>query len=360
MQVMASVSIWLLTSVARHLSGASGTFERRVSVPPRAGRILRPLLFGLFLQAPFLSAQAETPAPWRFALMGDLPYSDFEREHLPEMLEQIAATGPAFVAHDGDIKSGSESCADALLSERLALFDAFLGAFVLTPGDNEWTDCHRMLAGSFDPAERLNWLRHHFFPRGRSLGRSPMPVESQADDPASPYRAFRENLLWVRPPLLFATLNLPGSHNGLPRFGAPLADYRLREAANFAWLKGAFARAAARPDIRGVVLIVQADPDFEAYAEGKRPRGYARFLDALLGATLAYSGQVVFVHGDSHVFRIDHPLLVPPGNQPIPRFTRVETPGSPFMAWVEGEVRPGEREWLRFVQYTFRPEQTEH
>ena len=46
-------------------------------------------------------AHAET---WRFALIGDVPYSDYERHELPRMLDTIAEHHVDFVAHLGDIK----------------------------------------------------------------------------------------------------------------------------------------------------------------------------------------------------------------------------------------------------------------
>ena len=32
-----------------------------------------------------------------------------------------------------------------------------------TPGDNEWTDCHRPAAGRYNPLERLDAVRATFF-----------------------------------------------------------------------------------------------------------------------------------------------------------------------------------------------------
>ncbi|MEU6787396.1 hypothetical protein ABZ912_50105 [Nonomuraea angiospora] len=39
------------------------------------------------------------------------------------------------------------------------LFGTFDDPFVLTPGDNEWTDCHRTAAGGYAPTERLDAVR---------------------------------------------------------------------------------------------------------------------------------------------------------------------------------------------------------
>ena len=59
--------------------------------------------------------------------------------------------------------------------------DSFTSALVYTPGDNEWTDCHRLLAGAYDPLDRLHFIRTHYFRTAESLGRQPIRLERQAD-----------------------------------------------------------------------------------------------------------------------------------------------------------------------------------
>ena len=97
-------------------------------------------------------AQAET---WQFALIGDVPYSRHERRELPRMLEAIAESNAAFVAHIGDIKHGQARCDDEVFLDRRQLFDASRLPFVFVPGDNEWSDCNRLSNGAYDPLERL-------------------------------------------------------------------------------------------------------------------------------------------------------------------------------------------------------------
>ena len=61
-----------------------------------------------------------------------------------------------------------------------AEFDRFEMPLLYTPGDNEWTDCHRVAAGMFNPLERLDVLRDVFFDApGQTLGADPLPVASQ-------------------------------------------------------------------------------------------------------------------------------------------------------------------------------------
>ena len=73
------------------------------------------LFAGLLALAACLPAQAET---WRFALIGDTPYTDYERAELPKMLSAIAERHVEFIAHIGDFKSGSSRCDDALFEDR--------------------------------------------------------------------------------------------------------------------------------------------------------------------------------------------------------------------------------------------------
>jgi hypothetical protein len=59
-------------------------------------------------------------------------------------------------------------------------FDALEDPLVYTPGDNEWTDCHRANNGGYTPTERLDTLREVFFDRpGWSLGHHPKRLSAQ-------------------------------------------------------------------------------------------------------------------------------------------------------------------------------------
>ncbi|TVT48543.1 MAG: hypothetical protein FHP94_10470 [Denitromonas halophila] len=277
------------------------------------------------------SASLATAAEWHFAIIGDTPYTDAERQLLPAMLTQLSERQPAFIIHAGDIKSGSQRCDDAMYLDRRALFDAVNVPLVYTPGDNEWTDCHRDNNGGYDPLERLNFLRGVFFDDAKSLGKPPMPVLRQSDaNKAAPYP---ENLRWEHAGVVFATLNVTGSNNNFGKADTPEEEYRQRHAANVDWMAAAFARAA-QIDARLIVLTLQGDPHFKAYAAGKPKRGFVDFVDRLRAHVLATDRPVILIHGDSHNHKIDHPLNDPAG-QPIAHFTRIETYGAPFMGWVE-------------------------
>ncbi len=301
-----------------------------------------------------LSALAgHTAEPFSFGVLGDTPYNRFERAHLPAVVAEMDAELLKVVIHDGDIKNGGERCDDALFDDRLALFRTSYHPFVFVPGDNDWTDCHRTSNGAYDPLERLEKLRALFFadPR-KTLGQYPMTVDTQADDPA--FAAYREHQRWRIGPVLFLTLNVPGSGNNYGRKKAPGAEYLARSAAVKAWIEAGFAQARGA-GLEGVVLVMQANPDIEDFGDGKGRIAYRELLTQLLAETRRFSGQVLLVHGDSHVHRIDTPLRDPKDGSIVDNFTRVETFGSPFMGWVKVDVTPGSKRLFRPIARPYVP-----
>lgn len=102
-------------------------------------------------------------AAFEFAAIGDLPYRESDYPEFEELIEAINSQGVVFTVHVGDIKSGSSPCSDENILAVAGFFQSFTNPLIYTPGDNEWTDCHRELAGNYDPLERLEFLRQHFF-----------------------------------------------------------------------------------------------------------------------------------------------------------------------------------------------------
>ena len=84
------------------------------------------------------------------------------------------------------------------------------------------------------------------------------------------------------------------------------------------------------------MIAIQANPGFEQPPE--RRTGFNDFLAALERETVGFAGQVVLVHGDSHYFRIDKPLVSSVSGRVIENFTRVETFGQPNHHWLHVTV----------------------
>jgi len=312
------------------------------------------LLIGVALIGSFNiahSTEAPTPLPtarFEFGLIGDLPYSAEEEVKFSHLMSAMNQADLAFVIHDGDIKSGAALCSDAQFEQRKALFQTSAHPFVLVPGDNEWTDCHRESNGSYDPIERLAKLRSLFFSNNESLGQQTLRLTRQSDQPQ--YRQFRENIRWWQNNVLFVGMNVTGSNNNFGRTPEADAEYRERNTADLAWMQDSFA-LANQQQAAAVVLIIHGNPQFDLAADAPERLAFNDFIAALEAETLSFSPQpVVLVHGDSHYFRIDKPLMNSSSDRRIENFTRVETFGSPDVHWVRAIVDLSDTDLFQFEQ----------
>jgi hypothetical protein len=162
-----------------------------------------------------------------FAALGDMPYRESHFPHFERLIARINAAAPAFTVHVGDFKNGVSFCDDDVYRRMRGLFDRFEAPLIYTPGDNEWTDCHRIgLAdrSASDPIERLQHLRSVFYPDNNSLSRKPILLERQSADPR--FSKFVENAHWQRGGVHFATVHVVGSNNNLQRNQAALTNTR--------------------------------------------------------------------------------------------------------------------------------------
>ena len=254
--------------------------------------------------------------PVTYAVIGDTPYGQPQVDNFPNDVAEINADPDVrLVVHLGDIKNGSSLCDTTYYQQIRADFDQFQDPLVYTPGDNEWTDCHRANNGGYLPIERLGTLRQVFFDRpGWSLGQDPRRLRAQ-------HRPHVENARWWQPPVQFATVHVVGSNNDwLPWFGAPtqspeqVAEYTARNAADLAWLAETF-KSARQRHARAVVLAIQADLWDPAFSgPNDDPSQYDHFTDliqALARHVRAFGGPVLLLNGDSHEFTDDHPLADP-------------------------------------------------
>lgn len=293
--------------------------------------------------------------PIAIGLFGDTGYSPRERELLPLLMAEMDKEDLAFVVHDGDIKSGGSVCSDEVFLDMLGVFQASRHPLIFVPGDNEWTDCHRKNNGPYDPLERLGKLRELFFQGENTLGRRQFELLRQSRDPA--FAAYRENVRWEMAGVLFVGLNVPGSENnyhGTTRNSGPVQEFLQRSAANRVWLAQAFDRARTAR-LAALVIVIQANPDFEAASSGRPIPGFRDFLNQLREETLNFSGQVLLVHGDSHQHQINQPLHMPGNGALITNFTRLETYGSPSMGWVKVTVDAQDPKVFRFEPRPFYP-----
>jgi hypothetical protein len=251
------------------------------------------------------------PKPWTFAVIGDIPYGDAQVAQFPAVVDQINADPQVeLVDHLGDIKSGSSQCTDAYFAMVRQQFNRFQDPLVHTPGDNEWTDCHRANNGGYDPLERLDALRERFFEQpGTTMG-DEVPVASQAD------QGYPENVSYRRAGASFSVVHIVGSNNGMapwtgratltPEQGAEVLG---RTAATIEQVRDTFATATRSRD-RAVVLLTQADMFDPTVPDPKYADYYAftPIVREIARLSASFRGEVYLFNGDSHVYNADRPL----------------------------------------------------
>jgi hypothetical protein len=255
---------------------------------------------------------AGTKPAFSFAVIGDTPYGAAAAAQFPSQVAQLNAdTSLDFVIHVGDIKNGSTVCSDEYFAQIRADFDAFTHPLVYTPGDNEWTDCHRANNGAYNPLERLAKIREVFFNTpGKTLGAT-MPVTSKAA------LGVPENVSFAKNRVSFAAINVPGSNNssqpwtGLGKTAQTpeqAAEVRSRTAADIAEVRQTFAQAKQRHD-RTVVISQQADMFDPTYTPTPQDiSAFTPLVQALVDEASAFDGEVYLFNGDSHVYNSDRPL----------------------------------------------------
>jgi hypothetical protein len=322
-------------------------------------------------------------------LWGDLPYSDVQATTgVPNLIADMNSQDLAFTVHDGDLKAGNgtvgsttpTTCVDALYTQGLGYFSSLKGPAMFTPGDNDWTDCDRAKNGGFNSLERLDHERQVFFGTPYSLGKDPIKLEVQSTPDClgvSGPTPCVENRRWTVKRVTYVTVNVQGSCNNLCDVNPDQSEYAARNAADIAWLQQSFAQAKANGSA-AIMIVSQADPGFDnsdatraptrdpktlvendqlpssdpAYP-GPAPDGFHDFLVALRDLTVDFRKPVVYVHGDSHYFRVDKPLQDSQGRR-IENFTRVETFGDNAanglndVHWVKALVDPASRDVFAF------------
>lgn len=281
----------------------------------------------------------EPSSDFDFVVLADTAYTvpdDYPAYY--QLIEHINQLAPAFTLHLGDTKSGGSDCGDEAQLQIKSDFQRITHPLIYTPGDNEWRDCQHKQAGGYDPLERLDYLRSVFFGQGVHLGQQPLAMESQS------LPGIVENKLWEKNGVVFATLHIVGSNNGLPlseeQEQQPLfEEYQTRNQANIAWLKAIFKRAQ-NENAKAVVLAfhggmfpVLSDPD-----------GFADMRSLMQKYGSEFGKPVLLVHGDHHSFIIDRPY-----GYSAPNIIRLQTFGAPESRAVRIHVKPNSEEVFSYA-----------
>jgi len=326
------------------------------------------------------SANVLTVAVYGDAPYGTSPTDTAQFEASPAFIDSINGDPKVdLVLQVGDIHSGSQYCTAAYDSDVFDLWTRFKDPLVYTPGDNEWSDCHKVkegggafnktthqidyvLDGSGNPVDyakgnpvaNLELVRSIFFAEpGVSLGGRKKQLLSQATsgDPAFPSDAkYVENVIWEQSKVLFVVINLPGGSNNDQDvwYGAPTetteqtTERTERTGADLRWLDQAFATAQ---DTGAAAVVIQAQADMWDPEKGAAHQaGYEPFVQSVASHALAFGKPVLMLNGDSHVYLSDNPLTpanpIHPGYN-VPNFHRIVVHGSTSpLEWLKLTVDP--------------------
>ena len=322
------------------------------------------------------------------AVYGDSPYGTSptdtsQTDATPAFIDSINADpNVRLVLHVGDIHSGKQYCTQAYDQNIFDMWTRFKDPVIYTPGDNEWSDCHKAGEGGGtynkitgqidyvldasgnpvdyakgDPIANLELIRSIFFRRpGHAIGGGHKRVLSQAELPNWGHPSdskFVENTLWVQSHVLFVTINLPGGSNndndvwyGAPTQGAAqVQEIADRTGADLRWLDIAFALAKTLRT-KGVVIQTQADM-WDAEKGAAHQAGYEPFVQSIAAHTTDLGRAVLMFNGDSHVYKSDNPLsatdplnYMHPGYD-VANFHRIVVHGSTLpLEWLRLTVDP--------------------
>lgn len=274
--------------------------------------------------------------PFNFVVVGDQPYGNKKKVKgkYQTLIEAINDHTPDLVIHVGDTKSGGTLCNDDILAERLGFLNAFTAPTLYTPGDNEWTDCHRLITGAYDPVERLDHIRQTYFSDPETtFGQNPIRISHQGAD------GFPENARVMLNDVMFVTAHVVGSNNNFEAVRPTSAlEFAKRDAANRAWLQDSFAAAG---DSKALVLAIHGDMFEFGFGAGRDPEGFLRhsgfrlFAETLIWKAAEYGRPVLLTYGDSHKFRMFRPFP-----KKAPNIMALETFGADHMHAVRVHVSP--------------------
>ncbi|TDM06240.1 MAG: hypothetical protein C4K60_16670 [Ideonella sp. MAG2] len=290
-------------------------------------------------------------AGFDFVALGDTAYRGAADDPAYfALITRINKAQPAFTIHVGDVWGG-EACLEPDHQRILDAFARYEHPVIYTPGDNEWTDCldpaliaawERIEAGKAQAGdqqmldkfqslqgrlthpgrwalESLSRIRRMAFATPQSLGQNRLALERQSEVSAK-FGEMVENARWRRDGVLFATVHVVGSMNGLSNSSPEAAAEALRRnQANVEWIQATFDEANTTQS-KAIVLAMHGsffdrEPG-RGQTSGRAVRGgrygaYAHVARALQDMSANFGKPVLLIHGDDHDFMVDRPFLNP-------------------------------------------------
>jgi hypothetical protein len=275
---------------------------------------------------------------------------------------------PAFSIHSGDVKSGGGSCGELNYKRWEDIMNSLNHPAFISLGDNDWTDCHRLSNGNYDPLERLDYIRHRFY----------TDVSTIYGTGSLEYNMFHydypEMHWWIYGDVMYVNAHIIGSNNGLydgvdrgcdpylamidPDCSHAIAEAKARTAVVNQLVSAAF-EVAHHEDLAGVMVAIQANifggpcnpwPDCDVSYPVDITNGFTDFWENLVAETLAFEKPVILFHGDSHYYQV----FENPDNRAT-NLIAVQNPGSASIGWVAVEVDPTSEKVFSFTHIDVTP-----
>ena len=303
------------------------------------------LIIGLISLLSFSQNKKES---FSFIVLGDMPYN-LPNDYLKfeNVIASINKQNQVFNVFVGDFKSSKTPCSNEAYIKILAYFNSFKRPLIYTPGDNEWTDCGKVKAGSYDTNERLKVIRDQFFKEPtQSLGVNKINLITQSS--FEDYSKYVENKMWNYNAISFATVHIVGSNNNLIISDSTAnGEFLERSKADIYWINKIFKKAEKDKSL-GIVIFEHADMFFP----DKGKEGFETFLTALQKLVTDYKKPVLLVNGDSHEYRIDKPFYE---NKELKKtllnFTRLQVFGEADMQAVKVTINPKDPSLFEIQQF---------
>ncbi|RQT04368.1 hypothetical protein DF051_36865 [Burkholderia contaminans] len=322
-------------------------------LPARTAAVLVSAVLALAQATALAAPPKRSTTPYSFAVVSGVINVPADEPAAQRLLDAIARErNLAFVVYAGDLKGSKEACRDALYSQRGAILDAARVPLVFIPGHDDWVTCNTAAGGSYDPVERLDFLRQTLL--ADSALPDPGALQITRESEVARFRPYRENARWMRDDIVYVALNAPAPNNHYLTAGGRNGEFEDRIIANGFWIDHA-AEYAKRREARAMVVMFEGDPQFERYERAERfawlrfnrPRvrdGFRELKRTLVKAATTFRGPILVMHASSEPlangFLIDRPLRADDGEL-VGNVTRVAIgPRHPTNQWVKVSVSP--------------------
>lgn len=275
--------------------------------------------------------------------------------------------GVEFVIHSGDIKSGGASCGELSFTRFADMMNSFNAPGLLSLGDNDWTDCHRLSNGNYDPLELLVDLRERFYTQSGDTIFGEGTLNTVIANPDYP-----EIQMFVYGDVLYINAHIVGSNNGLydgvgrdcdpfldmidPGCNRSMAEARERSDVTNEFISEGFALASDL-DLAGVMVAIQANifdgpcgewPACDITQPVSVNTGFTDFWENLVAETIEFEKPVVLFHGDYHYYQV-----FPNPDNRAENLVAVQNPGSGSIGYILTTVDVDSAEVFSFQHMDF-------